>query len=240
MPFKDKVKQLNFMRNYQETNRQKLKDLKETHELEVEAIDIMRKHSVGRYFYNVVCLTNEDEVAKVAGVLKCPIINIDFDSAQLLENSALKIVEEEDKLLLVGEYEGWTALGIQGLATAKGRNIVISSGNVNDDLQSAVEQLKRSKQHPPYDVIVNSKIKQKYYIHGNEIRNIYSSPFLVNSNGKPTNILVVKPSARNFRLLIAQDMVITKVNNNHYKLWEALVPVIDNSKAICEIQGLTN
>lgn len=34
------------------------------------------------------------------------------------ENAARQCAEEEDKLLLTGQYTGWKALGIEGLATA--------------------------------------------------------------------------------------------------------------------------
>ncbi len=44
------------------------------------------------------------------------------------QNAAVQVAEEEDKLLITGEYTGWRALGIEGLATATGRNTEGSDG----------------------------------------------------------------------------------------------------------------
>ena len=42
------------------------------------------------------------------------------------ENAARQVAVDEDKLLITGEYTGFRALGVEGLATATGRNSVVS------------------------------------------------------------------------------------------------------------------
>ena len=54
------------------------------------------------------------------------------------QNAAIQVAEEEDKLLFTGEYTGWRALGIEGLATATGRNtcLLYTSPSPRDGLLS--------------------------------------------------------------------------------------------------------
>ena len=104
---------------------------------------------------------NKDRSIKTAYDVTVPVIHKEFQiswrdleatrnqglplDTQELENAARQVAEEEDKLLLSGEYTGWRALGIEGLATATNRNTEASAGawpaNSLTDCSDAIAEL---------------------------------------------------------------------------------------------------
>ncbi len=84
-------------------------------------------------------------------------VPIDLQDA---ENAARQCAEEEDKLLLTGEYTGWRALGVEGLATATGRNTKASAGawpaNCLTDLSACIGELEADGHMGPYAAVLRS------------------------------------------------------------------------------------
>jgi uncharacterized linocin/CFP29 family protein len=78
-------------------------------------------------------------------------------------DAARQCAEEEDKLLISGQYTGWKALGIEGLATATGRNTQASGGawpatsltNLSNAIGSLRHQATQTNQctHAYYDLV---------------------------------------------------------------------------------------
>lgn len=253
MPFKDRTKQLSYMRQYQKKRREELKEYEELKFLEEHVSRVARHNIVGRKLYSVT--VDEDELRsylrgqllRLCGI-NIPIINKSFEltvdkkeNLKRVENATMQVVEEEDKLLLVGHYKGWPALGIEGLATIPHRNIVKSTGDWYTDIAEAIKKLRHNNQKPPYKVVLNSKWKETFE-EGLHKLGYYYSPFLCNSEGKQTNALVVKPSPKNFKVFIGNDLrVVVRKNSNgcwRGQVFEALTPIIEQPKAICEIQGI--
>jgi uncharacterized linocin/CFP29 family protein len=243
MPFKDNVKKLAYGRKYQAEGREKLKEQRELEDFEKQAVATFRHHCVGRQLF---CLRPfpDDHIEKhyadtlIHKVLKFPVISIHISSSitsSKIDDATLKIVEEEDRLLLVGEHKGWSAFGIEGLATAKGRNIIKSCGNFWKDLAKATKQLKQCGHLPPYSVISKYGISILGWPMGSDF---WASPILCSQEGKQDNMLVVKPNVDNFAVLMGQDLTLCRQENRAYMLWETLIPAIYQPKAICEIQRI--
>ena len=76
------------------------------------------------------------------------------------ESAALQVAQLEDELILTGEYAGSPRLGIEGLATATGRNTVASVGawatspNAINSVKAAMEELVADNFYGPYDLIL--------------------------------------------------------------------------------------
>jgi uncharacterized linocin/CFP29 family protein len=245
MPFKDKEKQRGYVRKYQARNREKLKELKELQEIEAQAIKIMCDNLVGRKLFSIKQLPNNDVLReKFKGkVSSLPIISADISlpvTPAKIEEATLKIVKDEDTLLLTGEHKGWPCLGIEGLATAKGRSMIKSCGDFERDLLEATRRVQECGHQSPYDVVVNdetkcSDIPLKLPM---GIQYIRHSPCLFARNGKQDNMLAVKPSETNFVLVMGADLTVCWMKDIGYRLWECLAPAICEATAICEIQGV--
>jgi uncharacterized linocin/CFP29 family protein len=177
-----------------------------------------------------------------------------------VENAARQVAEEEDKLLLTGEYSGWPALGIEGLATATGRNTEASAGawpaNSLTDVSDAIAQLEADGHYGPYALIVRSTwyAKLRALISNTAVfylekvaelvkAGIYVSDNLYTSAGATTSALVVEPSQENFELGIAQDLTTFMQQDKDMSIWgkvyEVVAPRIKRPTSICEITGLT-
>jgi len=219
---------------------------------------------------------NKDRSEKTAFDVTVPVIHKEFTlwwrdleasrngglplDTQEAENAARQCAEEEDKLLLSGEYTGWTALGIEGLATATGRNTQASAGawgaNALTDLSAAIGKLEASGHTGPYAAILrstwaaklralvsNTAVKYIEVIRDLFPAGIYVSDSLYTSGGLTTIALVVEPSQENFELVIGQDLsVFTQQDpdmNLQCKVFEVLAPRIKRPTSVCEITGLT-
>jgi uncharacterized linocin/CFP29 family protein len=176
------------------------------------------------------------------------------------ENAARQVAEEEDKLLLSGEYTGWKACGIEGLSTATGRNTKASAGawptNALTDLSAAIGELEADGHMGPYAAVLRStwaaklralvtntatkwiEVIQDLFKFG-----IYVSDNLYTSAGATTSALVVEPGQDNFEIVIGKDLsLFTKQDedmNLQCKVHEVVAPRIKRPASICEITGLT-
>jgi uncharacterized linocin/CFP29 family protein len=179
------------------------------------------------------------------------------------KNAARQVAEEENKLCISGEYSGWRALGILGLASATLRNTEASAGawptNAVTDINDAIAELETDGfTSGPYVLIARSDAVRKlhaaysttgmtYYnfLLENKILNaIYSDDSLyVANDGGTDSALVVVPGAENFELAIAQDIIVHNAvlpnMNQFFKVYEVVVPHVKRDTSICEITGLT-
>ena len=176
------------------------------------------------------------------------------------ENAARQVAEEEDLLLLTGEYTGWKALGIEGLSTATGRNTSASAGawptNALTDLSAAIGELETDGHVGPYAAVLRSSwaAKLRALVTSTATKwieviqdlfksGIYVSDNLYTSAGLTTIGLVVEPSQDNFEMVIGRDLsLFTKQDedmNLQSKVHEVVAPRIKRPSSICEITGLT-
>lgn len=243
MPFKDKLKQLVYMRKYQSKRTEEFKEDSELRAITKQVIIIAQEHLVGRHLFNLEQLPDVPSIGYKVSQIPIISANITLPIApQKIEEATLKVVKEEDTLLLTGEHEGWPCLGIEGLATAKHRITMKSCGNFGRDLIKAAKRLQHYRHQPPYSVIVNTEnpIVRDFALPKDGALSdttVYTSPSLSNWKGEQNNMLVVKPSRTHFTLLMAQDFHVCR-SNSAYKIWECLAPAINEPKAICEIQGI--
>jgi uncharacterized linocin/CFP29 family protein len=177
-----------------------------------------------------------------------------------VENAARQVAEEEDKLLITGEYTGWPALGIEGLAIATGRNTKASAGawpaNAITDVAAAIGENETDGHYGPFALILRSSwlAKLRALIANTGIfylekvaelvkAGIYVSDSLYTSAGAVTNALVVELSQENFELVIGQDLSTFNQQdedmNINGKVYEVVAPRIKRPTSICEITGLT-
>jgi uncharacterized linocin/CFP29 family protein len=178
-----------------------------------------------------------------------------------VSNAARQIAEEEDKLLLTGEYTGWRALGIQGLAIATGRATQATAGtwgtiaNIYTDISAAIAKLEANGHYGPYAMILRSALKARLrQVNTNTsdtietvlkqiLDNIYVSDSLYSSAGATTSVLVVEQKPGNFALGIGQDATTWTTQdldmNTVGKVYEVLTPRIDHATAICELTGVS-
>jgi uncharacterized linocin/CFP29 family protein len=220
---------------------------------------------------------NKDRVELSETNVKIPIISKDYDlhwrdvlmrrntgqdlNTQHATNAARQVAEEEDKLILSGEYTGWAALGIEGLATATGRNTTAGgdwSANMIVYVAAAKAALRTDGYFGPYKLVVTAAwYAQMEAAYGNTDRyyfqvvgdliggvdNIVISDNLYAADGGVDSALVLDTSPGNFELVLGQDVTtyLTQRDDMNYsgKVWEAVVPVIKRPEAICEITDLT-
>lgn len=221
---------------------------------------------------------SEDEVVHNYDTNKIPIIHKDFPihwrdvlasrhrgetlDVQLARNAARQVAEEEDKLLLSGEYTGWPALGIQGLSTVTGRNTEPSNGAWPDtaerDINDAIAELETDgfSDGPyvllaPVDIIATLRNRpagvEKTYasilLDNGIIDAIYGTDSVFATDGVQDSALVVVPGRLNFDLVEAQPMTTFLWQDKHMniygKVYEALTPRIRRPTSICEITGIT-
>lgn len=219
---------------------------------------------------------NKDRSIKTAFDVTVPVIHKEFTinwrdleqtryqgvplDTQEIENAARQVAEEEDKLLLSGEYTGWRALGIEGLATATSRNTEASAGawpaNALTDCSDAIAELETDGHQGPYALVLrsdwaaklrglvsNTAVMYKQVIAPLFEAGIFVSDNLYSSAGGVDNALVVEPSQENFELVVGRDLsVFTKQDedmNLQGKVHEVVAPRIKRPTSICEITGLT-
>ena len=179
---------------------------------------------------------------------------------QEAENAARKVAEEEDKLLISGEYTGWRALGVQGLATATGRNTTAGgdwSANAFTYVNAAIAELETDGHYGPYGLIIKPSWWRQ--IAGAFITNtattiaekvaqlcsygVFKTDSLYSSAGGVNNALVVEPSQENFEIVIGRDTETKKSfdvrGNLECVVREVVAPRIKRPTAIAEITGLT-
>jgi len=182
-----------------------------------------------------------------------------------IENAARQIAEEEDKLLISGQYTGWGALGIEGLATATGRQTLATAGawstiaNINTDVSGAIAKLEANGHYGPYALIMRSALKAKMrqvntgtsdliqhviqqMLDQNGQGQVLVSDSLYSSGGATTSVLLVEPAAENFVVGVSQNPATYRFvdhdMNTILKIYEVLAPRIKRATSICEITGV--
>jgi len=179
-------------------------------------------------------------------------------------NEAVDLVREsEDKLMIVGEHEGWQALETQGLATADGRHVMPSCGqypeNIIDDIIQARRRLKDAG-HPFGVLIVNSDVDQalertywtpdtgepltykNYLLKEGLVEHVFCYPDLCDVKGNKTNMLLVYPSRESFIWIqdLPFDIHYWKTSEGEVLTCrEAGVPKILDPTSIVEITDIT-
>jgi len=228
-----------------------------------------------------ISMTGEEQsmdlVDLTEGSVKIPIISKDYNlhwrdvlmrrnqgedlNTQHAENAARQVAEEEDKLILSGEYTGWPALGIQGFTTATGRNEQNGgdwSATYLTEVSTAKQTLRALGYYGPYkliltstwysqlEVLISNTEKWAFQAVGELIggvENILISDNLYAADGDVDSVVLVDVQPGNFELLVGADITnyLAQLPTMNYqgKVWEAVVPVIKRPKAIVEINTLT-
>ena len=177
-------------------------------------------------------------------------------------NAARQVAEEEDKLLMSGQYTGWSAMGIEGLCNATGRLAQASAGawpaNAIADINAARAQL-QAQGFVDVDMVMVGPVAEikkldgqvantaftyrKFLLQNELVSAVYESTSVFAANGDEDSVLLVVPGIENFTVVIAQDVKTWlwqgKSMNYHGKVYEALVPVIKRPTSICEITNVT-
>jgi len=201
-----------------------------------------------------VKLFRRDILASRRGGLPLDAINID--------NAARQIAEDEDKMLISGEYTGFRALGIQGLSTATGRNTLATAGtwgtiaNIYTDVSGAIAKLEEDGHYGPYDMVLRAGLKTRLRaLATNTDRLVLASiqemlggkvlvsDSLYSSAGATTTVLVLENKPDNFQVGVAEDVqtnnFIDQDMNTILKIFETLAPRIRHPLAICELTGVS-
>lgn len=186
-------------------------------------------------------------------------------NTQHAQNAARQVAEEEDKLILTGEYTGWNAMGIVGLITHATGQAQASAGawpaNAATDVAAAKQKLRAQGFYGPYRLVVRStwyaKLEalqaggagsDKWWFQAigelvGGVENILISDNLYSATGGTDSGLLVDVQPGNFNLVVGADItnhLAQEPNMNYFgRVWEAVVPVIKRPLAICEITGLT-
>lgn len=180
---------------------------------------------------------------------------------QQVRQAARKIQEVEEQLLLTGEYDGWPAMGINGLLQSAGTSAAASGNwpaNAIADINTARSQLQADGfVGVPFDLIVppamskcldwqvaNTTITyRKFLLQNGLINRVFESAYLFSATGGQDSALLVQTSRDNFDLLQAMP---PRVNRWEYKdgniygfLRECIAPRIKREEAIYEITDLT-
>jgi uncharacterized linocin/CFP29 family protein len=183
-------------------------------------------------------------------------------NTQNAENAARQCAEEEDKLIISGEYTGWPALGIEGLATATNRQTSIGgdwSANYLTYLATAKQLLRAAGFYGPYKCILRSAwyaqietligTTDKWgFMAAEELLgapgSLVTSDNLFAADGGVDSILVISIEPGNFELLIAQEILNIGPDrlpggiNYKGKVLEAVVPKIMRPTAIVELTAM--
>lgn len=179
---------------------------------------------------------------------------------QEIENAARKVAEDEDKFLLSGEYTGFKALGVEGLATATGRNTTAGgdwSANAFTYCNNAIKELEDDGHLGPYALVLKPSWWRQIagaFVTDTAVTiaekvaelfkaGVYRTNSLYSSAGGVNNALVVEPSQENFEMVIGRDLsLFTKQDedmNLQCKVHEVVAPRIKRPESICEITSLT-
>lgn len=228
-----------------------------------------------------ISMTGEEQAMDLVdlteGTVDIPIISKDYNlhwrdvlkrresgedlNTQHAENAARQVAEEEDKLILSGEYTGWPALGIQGFTTATGRNEQNGgdwSATYLTEIGTAKATLRSAGYYGPYKLVLTSTFygqletlianTEKFAFQAagelvGGVENILISDSIYAADGGTDSVLLLDVQPGNFELLVGADIsnYLDQLPSMNYqgKVWEAVVPVIKRPAAIVEINTLT-
>jgi uncharacterized linocin/CFP29 family protein len=188
----------------------------------------------------------------------------DFGGSLEMENgrdAARQVAEEENKLLLSGEYAGWPALGIQGLLSSTLRNSTGGGAwpaNAIANVNAAIAELE-SDGHTkgPYYLlgrvaqvrkldgqVSNTNTTYRQFLLANKIVDaIIGDDSLYTTAGATTSAVVCEVDKKNFALKIAQDITERPSplpNGDIFvRVFEVCTPHIKRPTSICELTGLS-
>jgi uncharacterized linocin/CFP29 family protein len=192
-----------------------------------------------------------DLLASRGGGLPLDTINI--------ENAARQVAEEEDAAILTGETTLHKRLGLEGLATATGRNEQNGgdwSSTCITEISTAIGTLAGSGYQGPYASVMPStfwgqllalisntavtylEVLQKMLTGG-----IFISDNLTAADDGQDSILVLDTTPGNFELVVGQDMTTYQLQDKDMNydgmVYEVAAPKINRPSAIVEINTLT-
>ena len=176
-------------------------------------------------------------------------------------NMAKQVAEEEDKLMITGEYTGWGAYNIEGLATKTGRLPIVggawpTNAQVNINAGRAALEAAGFYDEP---VLVATPLVCKYldtFVAGTAttyrqaflaedgiLSDIMECTSLFTAAGLQTNALLVVPDPDYLYYVEGMPPTTTwwydKDGNAHGKVREIIAPVIAHAGCVCEITGLS-
>jgi uncharacterized linocin/CFP29 family protein len=180
---------------------------------------------------------------------------------QVPRNAARQIAEEEDKLLLTGEYTGWAALGILGLLQSAGNSAAASGAwpaNAIADVNTARTALENAGFIGVEPIMIGqpTAIKcldrqltntdttyRKFLLNNGLVRAIYETRNLFAADGGTDSVLLVIPGRDNFFMVSAMEPNTRwwqdKAGNYYGTVREAVAPVIPRGESIYEISAIT-
>ncbi len=187
------------------------------------------------------------------------------DSPNLMDryarNMAKQVAEEEDKLFITGEYTGWGAYNIEGLATKTGRLTTAggawpTNAQVNINAGRALLEAAGFYDEP---ILVATPTVAKYldtFVAGTAttyrqafkapdgiLSDVMETTSLFTAAGLQTNALLVVPDPDYLYYVEGQPPTTTwwydKDGNAHGKVREVITPVIAQAGCVCEITGLS-
>jgi len=182
--------------------------------------------------------------------------------AQVPRNAARQIAEEEDKLLLTGEYTGWMALGILGLLRSAGTSSLSAGAwpaNAVADVNAArivLEQAGFIGEEPvligPPGVIKcldrqltnTDTTYRKFLLNNGLVRAIYETRNLWPNDGvAQDSVILTIPGRDNYWMVQAQPPQVhwwdDKAGNHYGTVREAVAPVIARPTSIVEVHTVT-
>ena len=219
---------------------------------------------------------NKDRTEKAAFNITVPVIEKEFEvswrdieasrgtrvpiDTQEAENAARQVAEDEDLLLITGEHAGFGALGVEGLATATGRNTTAGgdwSASAFTYVNNAIAELETDGHYGPYALLVKPSWWRQIaaaYVTNTAVTiaekvaalceaGVFRTDSLKTSAGATSNALVVEPSQENFELVVGRDVEVRKLQdvrgNYQCVVREIVAPRIKRATSICEITSLT-
>lgn len=221
---------------------------------------------------------SQDAVDLSAVETKIPIISKDYTlhwrevlarrnngedlNTQHAENAGRQVAEEEDKLILSGEYTGWPSLGIQGFMTRTGRQTRASAGawpaSVHADVSACKQLLRAAGHYGPYRIVMPSteytKLEamiantEKWYFQSvgellGGVENILISDNVFPADGTQDGAFVCDIGEGNGELVVGEDLnhYLQQIPSMNYKgkVWEAVTPVIKRPNSVVEITAIT-
>lgn len=222
---------------------------------------------------------SEDKVELAEHTVNIPIISKDFRlngrdieaarlgnrdlNTQYAENAARQCAEEEDKLILSGEYTGWPALGIQGLASATGINTMAGTAWITNyiTIVAAAKAMIEADGHfgpkklilpSAWSAYLDALVTNTAVLKRTVIENMLGGPgsivvsdSLFSNTGSQDTALLIDTSPDNFELVVAEDYRTVgpdrQPGEDIYKgkVRVVVAPMIYRPTAICAMTVLT-
>lgn len=244
-----------------------------------EFLPLIRVGGIGYKYYRYFRETSGETTIDMNGMttsvykeeeVKIPIISRTFqvyrngriDSTTIRE-AATEMAVEEGKLILVGEYEGWAALGIKGMLGTEGINTIASCGRWPETVFQDIINIRNNfKPKNPIILIAPSKIinslkqpmwedpyeRQPPVTYLNFIReqkvvsDIYETDSVHALDGTQNTAIIFTPSKENAWMVEALEVTPYTWNDKNGEtlctLREAITPAIGKPSSITQITNI--